>query len=145
MLSRIAWLIVVVGCQAGCSSPSESSNSDAGTHASDAGLSDGASGADSGRSDTGSTFAGTSDGSADVSRPFASCASGGPGMNNCGLSQESCCKSLEVESGTYYRTYDFVDEDGSFEEEGGATLAADGGPSGEADRATVSGFRLDKY
>jgi formylglycine-generating enzyme required for sulfatase activity len=66
-------------------------------------------------------------------------------MSNCGPSQESCCKSLEVEGGTYYRTYDFVDEDGSFEEEGGATLAPDGGPSGEADPATVSGFRLDKY
>jgi formylglycine-generating enzyme required for sulfatase activity len=58
-------------------------------------------------------------------------------MTNCGAS-ESCCTSLEVPGGTYYRTYDPVVD-------GGATLAADGGPTGEADPATVSGFRLDKY
>jgi sulfatase modifying factor 1 len=39
----------------------------------------------------------------------------------------------------YYRTYDGADN-GAF-----ATLAADGGPTGEADPATVSTFRLDKY
>ncbi|MGH7733335.1 MAG: formylglycine-generating enzyme family protein [Gemmatimonadales bacterium] len=50
-------------------------------------------------------------------------------MTNCGASSESCCTSLEVPGGTFYRTY-----------------SNNGGPpSGEADQATVSGFRLDKY
>ncbi len=77
----------------------------------------------------------------------ASCSPGGPGMTNCGVvgdaaTPESCCTSLEVTGGTYYRTYDpVVDEDGSTF----AMLAADGGPTGEADPATVSPFRLDKY
>ena len=58
-----------------------------------------------------------------------SCAPGGAGLTNCGAGSESCCTSLEVPSGTYFRTYGF-----------------DGGtPTGEADPATVSGFRLDKY
>jgi formylglycine-generating enzyme required for sulfatase activity len=72
----------------------------------------------------------------------ASCGPGGPGMSNCGpggSGTESCCTSLEVTGGTYYRTYD--PRDGN----GGVILAADGGPSGEADPATVSSFRLDKY
>jgi formylglycine-generating enzyme required for sulfatase activity len=62
-----------------------------------------------------------------------SCAPGGPGMTNCGpggSGTESCCTSLEVEGGTYYRTY---------------TSDTDGGATGEADPATVSGFRLDEY
>jgi formylglycine-generating enzyme required for sulfatase activity len=50
-------------------------------------------------------------------------------MTNCGTSQESCCKSIEVPRGTYYRTYS---NSGS-------------GPTGVADLATVSGFRMDKY
>jgi formylglycine-generating enzyme required for sulfatase activity len=50
-------------------------------------------------------------------------------MTNCGASGESCCTSPEVAGGTYYRTY---------------TNSGDGG-TGEADPATVSGFRLDKY
>jgi formylglycine-generating enzyme len=53
-------------------------------------------------------------------------------MTNCGpggSGAESCCTSIEVPSGTYYRTY---------------TNHGDGG-TGEADPATVSGFRLDKY
>jgi formylglycine-generating enzyme required for sulfatase activity len=54
-------------------------------------------------------------------------------MTNCGASSESCCTSLEVTGGTYYRTFDPID------------LEADGGPSAEADLATVSSFRLDKY
>ena len=51
------------------------------------------------------------------------------GLTNCGASNESCCSSLEVPGGSYYRTY-----------VNGGT-----GPSGEADPASVSGFRLDKY
>jgi formylglycine-generating enzyme len=58
-----------------------------------------------------------------------SCAPGGPGMTNCGACNENCCTSLEVEGGTYYRTY---------------TNSGDGGTA-LADPATVSSFRLDKY
>jgi len=54
---------------------------------------------------------------------------GGAGLTNCGAALESCCTSLEVPGGTYYRTYT---TDGTT-------------PSNEADPATVSGFRLDKY
>jgi|HubBroStandDraft_6_1064221.scaffolds.fasta_scaffold17338_2 sulfatase modifying factor 1 len=63
-------------------------------------------------------------------------------MTNCGpggSGTESCCASLEVTGGTYYRTYDGAGVSGP------AILAADGGPTGETDPATVSGFRLDKY
>jgi len=58
-----------------------------------------------------------------------SCAPGGPGLTNCGASLETCCASLVVEGGTYFRTY----------------FNSGSGPAGEADPATVSGFRLDKY
>jgi formylglycine-generating enzyme required for sulfatase activity len=68
-----------------------------------------------------------------------SCALGRPGMSDCGTSRESCCVSLEVVGGTYYRTYDDTSADG------GVLLPLDGGPAGEADPATVSSFRLDKY
>ena len=50
-------------------------------------------------------------------------------MLNCGASNESCCTSLEVAGGTYSRTY----------------TNSGSGPTGTADPATVSGFRLDKY
>src|ERR1700689_1763054 len=70
--------------------------------------------------------------------PPPSCAAGGPGMTTCGADGESCCTSLEVEGGTYYRTYDLNDS-------GTPVFAADGGPIGEADPATVGGLRLDKY
>jgi len=60
-------------------------------------------------------------------------------MTNCGLNSESCCTSLLVAGGTYYRTYDPTDSDDEVE------LAPDGGPTGEADPATVSSFLLDKY
>ena len=58
-----------------------------------------------------------------------SCQTSGAGLTNCGASSESCCASLEVTGGTYYRTY----------------TNSGSGPTGEADPATVSGFRLDKY
>jgi|HubBroStandDraft_1064217.scaffolds.fasta_scaffold26442_2 sulfatase modifying factor 1 len=65
-------------------------------------------------------------------------------MSNCGESMESCCTSLEVTGGAYYRTYDtasYCGDAGTCE----VALAADGGPTGEADPAAVSSFRLDKY
>jgi formylglycine-generating enzyme len=58
-----------------------------------------------------------------------SCAPEGPGTTQCGSAAESCCTSLEVPGGTYFRNYY---NDGS-------------GPSQETDPATVSSFRLDKY
>ncbi len=59
----------------------------------------------------------------------ASCQTSGPGLTDCGASQESCCTSLPVTGGTYYRTY----------------ANTGSGPTGEADPATVSTFSLDKY
>jgi formylglycine-generating enzyme len=60
-----------------------------------------------------------------------SCAVGAGGTTNCGTSSslESCCTSPAVTGGTYHRTY---------------TNSGDGG-TGEADPASVTGFRLDKY
>ncbi len=75
---------------------------------------------------------------ADAGPSPPSCAPGGPGMTNCGACLESCCTSLEVEGGTYFRTYDLTDA-------GLPAPPPDGGPTGEADPASVSDFRLDKY
>jgi sulfatase modifying factor 1 len=58
-----------------------------------------------------------------------SCAAGGPGTTDCGAEHDSCCTSLRVTGGTYFRTY----------RNNGA------GPTGENDPATVSDYRLDKY
>jgi len=58
-----------------------------------------------------------------------SCQTTGPGLTDCGAAGESCCTSLTVVGGTYYRTY--------------ANIGA--GPTAEADPARVSTFRLDKY
>jgi formylglycine-generating enzyme required for sulfatase activity len=51
-------------------------------------------------------------------------------MTNCGATHESCCESPLVTGGTFFRTYDY---------DGGV------GPLHEADPATISTFRLDKY
>jgi formylglycine-generating enzyme len=60
-----------------------------------------------------------------------SCAAAGPGKTNCGASgEESCCTSLEVPGGTFYRTYSSSD---------GGVAENLGNP------ATVSSFKLDKY
>ncbi|MDB5212758.1 MAG: hypothetical protein JWO86_685 [Myxococcaceae bacterium] len=64
---------------------------------------------------------------AGATTPAQSCAPTGAGLTDCGSELESCCTSLEVPGGTYYRTYG---------------PNAVGGPT---DPATVSGFRLDKY
>jgi formylglycine-generating enzyme required for sulfatase activity len=58
-----------------------------------------------------------------------SCARGGPGMTNCGGGDESCCTSLTVSTGPFFRTY--------------ANTGV--GPTNEGDPATISSFRLDKY
>ena len=59
-----------------------------------------------------------------------SCAALGPGLSDCGPNaNESCCTTLPVPGGTFYRTY----------------ANAGSGATGLADPATVSAFRLDKY
>lgn len=59
-----------------------------------------------------------------------SCAAlSGASSSTCGPDQDSCCTSLEVPGGEFFRTYT---NEGS-------------GPTGQADPATVSRFRLDKY
>jgi formylglycine-generating enzyme len=58
-----------------------------------------------------------------------SCQSSGAGVTDCGPDHESCCTSLEVNGGAYFRTYT---NDGT-------------GPTNTADSATISDFRLDKY
>jgi len=68
-------------------------------------------------------------GSADSGEIPPSCQTTGPGLTNCGSESQSCCTNLLVEGGTYYRTYTY---------DGGSV-------TGEADPATVSSFRLDKY
>jgi formylglycine-generating enzyme required for sulfatase activity len=72
-----------------------------------------------------------------------SCQGSGAGLFNCpaGMGQESCCTSLEVEGGAYYRSYNAGDA-GFGVCEGGK--ACDGGTE-TGNMATVSGFRLDKY
>ncbi len=65
-----------------------------------------------------------------------SCLPGGPGLTNCGPGDggsDSCCTSLPVTGGAYYRTYDPTGP------------GPDGGPVDEADPASVSTFRFDKY
>jgi formylglycine-generating enzyme required for sulfatase activity/poly(3-hydroxybutyrate) depolymerase len=64
-----------------------------------------------------------------------SCAPGGAGMTNCGpggSGSESCCTSLLVSGGTFFRMYDFQ-------------LGPDAAPTNETYPATLSDFRLDKY
>jgi formylglycine-generating enzyme required for sulfatase activity len=67
------------------------------------------------------------------SPPAQSCAGPGPGLTDCGsggdAGGESCCTTLAVPAGFYYRSYSNV----GF------------GPSNETDPATVSDFKLDKY
>ncbi len=58
-----------------------------------------------------------------------SCKTSGPGTSDCGTDHESCCTSITVPGGTFFRTYT---NDGS-------------GAQNTADPATISDFRLDKY
>jgi formylglycine-generating enzyme required for sulfatase activity len=67
-----------------------------------------------------------------------SCKPNGAGRTNCGVTSESCCTSLLVAGGTYYRTFDVAPD-------GGLDLPADGGAIALDASATVSSFRLDKY
>jgi sulfatase modifying factor 1 len=131
-------LLAVVGCG---SSHTNGSDAETGTTGDSGATSMSASGGSSGTSSGTAGGADASDGSSGSSNAGAlrpSCAPGGRGMSDCGTSRESCCVSLEVAGGTFYRTYDDTSADGG-------VLSLDGGPTGEADPATVSSFRLDKY
>jgi formylglycine-generating enzyme len=58
-----------------------------------------------------------------------SCAVDARGISDCGDAQESCCTSMEVVGGTFFRSY----------------LSDGGVPAVEANPATVDTLRLDKY
>jgi len=79
---------------------------------------------------------------APLAREFQSCEGGGPGLDDCGPNKESCCTTLPVPAGMFFRSYDAV--------------SCPGGPAAppppalgcylRADHpATISAFRLDKY
>jgi len=73
-----------------------------------------------------------------------SCQTSGVGLSNCGPNHESCCTSLEVPGGSFFRSYDSVDCQGGTD----AGVSYYPEPScylSMAYPATVSGFRLDKY
>ncbi len=95
----------------------------------DAAADEGSSDIDASPRDGAPTDAGPMDTGPEGSADSGDSAPRGDGLTNCGAMSESCSTSLEVEGGTFYRTYT---NDGS-------------GPTGEADPATVSGFRMDKY
>jgi formylglycine-generating enzyme required for sulfatase activity len=61
----------------------------------------------------------------------ASCSGKGAGIDDCpgGKGDESCCTSLEVPGGTFYRSYDGVSQQGMY----------------KLWPASISGLRLDKY
>jgi sulfatase modifying factor 1 len=117
-------LVLLVGCGSPTNAVSTGFSGASGTSSSGA---TGASSEASGESAAGSV----------VAEP-PSCAPHGPGMSDCGSNKESCCASLLTTGGTYYRTYDPISG-------GGVEVSPDGGPTGEADPATVSTFRLDEY
>ena len=142
MNRRLRGLVVVELCACACVSPtSEGGIADGSTHG-DTGVAD--SGLE-GRTDVGfdggvvdSWIEGGADSRPDVavdagdaaSAPL-SCQPGGDGLTNCGADRESCCSSLPVTGGSYYRTF--------------ANMGDGPSTATEADPATVSGFRLDKY
>jgi sulfatase modifying factor 1 len=103
-------------------STSSAGGSGSGGSSSSAGGSSGAAGSGAG----GTAPTGGAGGSS--SEPL-SCQGGGPGLTDCG-SGESCCTSIKVPGGTFYRTY---------------KSDSSGAATDTADPATLSDFRLDKY
>lgn len=122
--------IVCLSVACGSSSPSGGGGSGAGGSGSGGATSSGGSnagGTNAGGAATGGA-SGTGGSTGSGATP-ASCQSGGPGLSDCSASGESCCTSVKVPGGTFYRTYT---NDGS-------------GAKNTADPATISDFRLDKY
>jgi formylglycine-generating enzyme required for sulfatase activity len=132
-LSRTVTLVILSGCtvtsanSAGDSGTTGKTGIEAGTDTGDDG-STSPSGDDASNIGPGSSPDAASDGGI-----ATSCQTRGLGLTNCGpggTGTESCCTSLDVQAGSFSRTY---------------ASAADGGPTGLADPATLSEFRLDKY
>jgi formylglycine-generating enzyme required for sulfatase activity len=74
----------------------------------------------------------------------ASCAGAqGPGLSSCGPQHESCCTSLLVPGGTFFRSYDGVDCPGGSPPTNPIPFL--GCYQVKDAPATVSSFRLDKY
>ena len=123
--------LAIVCLSVACGSSSPSGGSGAGGSGSGGATSSGGSNAGGTNAGGVATTGGASGtgGSTGSGATPASCQSGGPGVSDCGASGESCCMSLKVPGGTFYRTYT---NDGS-------------GARNTADPATVSDFSLDKY
>jgi formylglycine-generating enzyme len=147
----ISVAVAGLGAISGCSSSSNGSGpSDGGSIDAASSPSNDASGKGAGDDSLVTEDAGTdgSEGTGDGGAAAMSCQKGGPGLTNCGFGgngTESCCTSLEVPGGTYFRTYDNPNGNLTTEPGGIPVVAADGGPTSEADPATVSDFQLDKY
>jgi formylglycine-generating enzyme len=116
------------GTSDGATSSSSSSSGGSGSGISSGSSSGSTSDASSGSANDASSGSagGDDDGSAAIP---PNCQPGGDGLTNCGAASESCCTSPQVTGGTYFRTY----------------ANSGSGPTGEADPASVSTFRLDKY
>jgi formylglycine-generating enzyme required for sulfatase activity len=85
---------------------------------------------------TGSCSGGACDGQTTTG---TSCAALDGGLGSaCGAAHDSCCTSIDVAGGPYFRAYDPVVD-------GGIQTVGDGGATDLGDPASVSGFRLDKY
>ncbi len=111
------------------SGPRDATSGDEGADAASAAGDSSAGDGDAGLGDAGPGDGGAGDAAPSGSSP-PSCAAGGPGMTNCGpggIGGESCCTSLEVQGGTFYRSYDDV------------TYTDMSHP------ASVTGLALDKY
>src|ERR1019366_7060298 len=123
--------LAIVCLSVACGSSSPSGGSGAGGSGSGGATSSGGSNAGGTNAGGVATTGGASGtgGSTGSGATPASCQSGGPGVSDCGASGESCCMSLKVPGGTFYRTYT---NDGS-------------GAKNTADPATVSDFSLYKY
>jgi len=122
--------VVLVSVACGCNRSSDGSGT-GGTNTSGGSNTTASGGSHTGGSHAGGAAAGGASGtggSTGSGTTAPSCPSSGLGLSDCGTG-ESCCTSVTVPGGTFYRTYT---NDGS-------------GAQNTADPATISDFRLDKY
>lgn len=118
------------GASGGSSGGTPASGGSAGMPAGGQTNAGGEGGSTGGTAEGGTSVGGGMGGGGSGSMPPPSCATPGPGRTTCGENEdESCCESLLVEGGTYFRTY----------------RNTGSGATGKADPATISSFRLDKY
>jgi formylglycine-generating enzyme len=119
-----------VGDGVGGMSPHEGGGGSAQVETTDAGRSDGGTAGSAGNINGGSAGNVDAGGSDSNAEEPLSCAPAGLGMTNCGpggKGTESCCTSLRVTGGTFYRSFDGVSY------------------TDKSHPATVNDFRLDKY